>query len=147
MGRTTDELIDKKYTHISRRNIPFEDTIIEVYAKAGVEFSKRYEFLHTLYFVTSKGYYFKYSDLIEPIAYNDANEDYPFQQFLNGILDAAWVLAYHSNPDDIIRFIKRNLESGMLHCRKVQKGVHAGKFYFLWTLPWYSYLWPEEREN
>lgn len=148
MERINDKIIKEKYKHISERNFPFEDNITEVYVEERVNFSNRTDFLHSLYFVTSKGYYFKYSDTKEPNSYINSSECHPFQKFLDGILDAAWVLAYHSNPENIKRFIMRNLEEGMLHCRKVKTcGEHFGKFYFLWTLRWYSYLLPEEREN
>lgn len=148
MEYMNDRIMEEKYKHISHRNVPFEDEITEVYAKERINFSNRTEFLHNLYFVTSKGYYFKYSDTKEQIAFIPPNEPYPFQKYLDGILDAAWVLAYHSNPEKIMRFIKRNLEEGMLHCRKVKtSGEHYGKFCFYWTLSWYSYLSSEERDN
>lgn len=149
MELVNDIIMDKKYIHFSYRNTPFEDTITAVYAKVGtIKFccSDPYEFLHSLYFVTSKGYYIKYEDFAKSMAYQN-NGDFPFIKYLNGIIEAAKVLLYHASADKIVRFIASNMNEGMLYCTKAVKGDFAGSYFFNWTLPYYSYLSPEDRNN
>ena len=148
MELVNDEIMDKKYIHFSNRNTPFEDTITAVYAKAGTTriSSSRDELLHNLYFVTSKGYYIKYEDFAKSMAYQ-YNGDFPFIKYLNGIIEAAKVLLYHASADKIVRFIANNMNEGMLYCTKAVKGDFAGSYFFNWTLPYYSYLNPEDRNN
>ena len=144
-----DKLMDERFTHFSYRKVPFEDTITNIYIKKGIAFSDRTDFLHNLYFVTSKGYYFKYQDFKEPTSYCDYQSAFskPFIKYLDGILDAAWVLAFHSTPESIIKFILRNLKEGMISCGKYSVGPNSGKYEIDFTLPYYSYLAPEDRNN
>ena len=144
-----DKLMDERFTHFSYRKVPFEDTITNIYIKKGIAFSDRTDFLHNLYFVTSKGYYFKYQDFKEPTSYCDCQSAFskPFIKYLDGILDAAWVLAFNSTPEAIIQFILRNLKEGKISCGKCSVGLDAGKYGIDFILPWVSYLAPEDRNN
>lgn len=135
-----------KYKHFTKRKMPFEDEIVDVVASSNVNYSDRWEFLKSINLITSKGYYLTYSDICGENAFCDP-ETQPYDVFLEGAIKCAYPYAFNSEIDSTLRFIKDILSKGKISVSKIERGPHVGKYSFDFTLPWYSWISSECRDN
>ena len=143
----SDELKDK-YKHFSMRDFPFQDTIIDAIPEKGIPYSEREKWFNHIYLLTSKGYYIQINEFFNSNAVPyDYDEQQPYGKFIRGIGDIVYCYAFNSEIADTISFIKNLLSKGMLTVCKVRKGRFEGRYSFLWSLPWYSWLSAEYRNN
>lgn len=138
--------IEMKYKHFTERKTPFEDEIIDVIPDTnwGINYSDRDRWLKNLYFITSKGYYIKYTDFYASnVNLNDeTGNKILFNIYLDGVLKAASVYAFYAEIENTIRFIIKCLAYGKICVSKYQN-----KYKFIFTLPYYSWIDAEDRNN
>lgn len=148
MASLTENDLKSSYKHFSSRNFPFEDEIVEVIPPNGIAYSDRDTWLQNLYLLTSKGYYIQVNEFFgDNVVPMDYDEEQPYARFLRGVLDIAYVYAYNSEISETLSLIKRLLKEGKLCTFKCKKGRYAGRYSFAWTLPWYSWIAAEFRNN
>ncbi len=148
MKTITEEKLSKKYKHFTQRDFPFEDTIIDVYASDNVPYSERWDFLKSIFLITSKGYYLRYKDICGPYSHCDEDTQ-PYDVFLKGAVECAYCYAFNAEIDETLNYIKKILSAGKICvCRYYSKHqVIEGHFSFNFTLPWFSWLSEEQRRN
>ena len=113
----TKEEIQKKYKHVSEHAMPFECNIVDVIPQAGTDFSERWTFLKSLFYITDDGYYFQYSDVV-PNSVNVKQEGDPFDVYLDGALRCAYPYAYTSSPGVTTGFINLILSKGKVYVNR-----------------------------
>ncbi len=144
MAELKDYELKSRYTHFTKRKMPFEDTIIDVIPNSNIDYvwSDTKEWLYNLYLLTSKGYYLQcrelFSSIAEPLDYYQ-----PYQYFLRGVLDMAFCYMYTSDERQTLDYIKSLLSKGKI---TVCKNDDTGKYLFLWCKVYYSWI-PEEYWN
>ncbi len=150
MRRITEEELCKKYRHFTERNFPFEDTIVDVYALKHVPYSDRWSFLKSIFLITSKGYYIKYEDICGPYSHCDADVQ-PYDIFLEGTIKCAYSYAFNASIDDTLIFIKNILSTGKICVSRYydyrERHFVMGHFQFKFSLPWYSWIAENDRNN
>lgn len=148
MIRLTEAELKATYKHFSLRKLPFEDEIVSVVHSQGIPYCDRDIWLNHLYLITSKGYYIQvsefFSDNVIPASYDD---EQPYVRFLRGVLDIAYVYAFNAELSETLNFITKLLKEGKLCASKATRGKYAGRYSFKWTLPWYSWIPAEYRNN
>lgn len=138
----TKEDIKKRFKHVSEHTLPFECDVIDVIPQEGTDFSERWTFLKSLFYITDDGYYFQYSDVV-PHSVNVKQEGGPFDVYLNGVLRCAYPYAYTSSPGVTIGLIKLILSKGRVY---VNRNRH-GNLYFVFVGVGYTYLRDSEGGN
>ncbi len=131
----TKEEIQKKYKHVSEHTMPFECNIVDVIPQEGTDFSERWTFLKSLFYITDDGYYFQYCDVV-PNSVNVKQEGDPFDVYLDGALRCAYPYAYTSSPGVTTSFIKLILSKGHVY---VNINRH-NDLYFVFVGVGYTYL-------
>ena len=113
---TIDE-IKKRYKHVSEHIMPFECDIVDVIPQEGTDFSERWTFLKSLFYITNDGYYFQYGDVV-PYSVKVDQEGNPFDIYLDGVLRCAYPYAYTSSPSVTTGFIKLILSKGRVYVNR-----------------------------
>ena len=134
--------IRQTYKHFTERNVPFEDEIIDIIPQTGVSYSERWDFLKSLVYVTSKGYYFTYEDVFGNNAHHDPKEHQPYEIFLEGALKCVYPYAFNAEVSSTLNTLFKILSLG-----KISVGKYDGKYSFTFTLSYYTYLPHEYRNN
>lgn len=143
----TELEIKNRYKHFSERKIPFEDEIVEIIPNDKIPYYDREEWLKNLFFVFKKGYYIRYKDFYAANTHHEKSDEQPFAIFLDGILKIAYVYAYNSQVESTIHLILKILSEGNICVTKYISGEHFGKYNFCFSLPYYSWISREEKEN
>lgn len=133
--------------HFSERKIPFEDKIVDIAEAENIPYWNRKEWIENLSFVLKKGYYIRYKDFYSANTHYDEEDNQPFAVYLDGVLKIAYVYAFNSDKEDTIKLILEILSKGIICTTKYIRGKHIGKYHFSFSLPWYSLISKEEREN
>lgn len=148
MDKYSEDIIRSKYRHFTERRIPFEDTIVDVLAPDNVPYSERWDFLKSIYLITSKGYYIRYDDICGPFSHCDVDEQ-PYDIFLEGAIKCAYCYAYNAEIEMTLNYIRKILSAGKICVSSYYRNrqVVEGHFKFSFTLPWFSWLFEEDRKN
>ena len=146
MEMYSEEEIRKKYRHFSERKMPFEDKIVEVLPSNKAYYSERWGFLKSIYLVTSKGYYLTYDDICGDNSFCDEDTQ-PYDMFLKGVIMCAYSYAFNAEMEETIHYIERLLSVGNITVIKYIKGKYQGGYSFKFSLPWYSWLPKDSRDN
>lgn len=143
----SDEL-KTNYKHFSLRKLPFQDTIIDAIPEKGIFYSDRETWFNHIYLLTSKGYYIQVCEFFNSNAMPaNYDEQQPYGRFLKGVEDIIFCYAFNSEIAETIKLIKNLLSKGTLTVSKIRKGRFEGRYHFSWSLPWYSWLFEEDRNN
>lgn len=134
MELLSEEKVHLKYRHFSECNIPFEDTIKEILPSNRYPYSDRWNFLKSIYLITSKGYYLNYRDICNNNNLNYDDEQ-PYSIFLEGAVECAYSFAYTEEMEATLSFIRGILSKG-----KLTVTYYKGKYGFLFSLPWRSWI-------
>jgi hypothetical protein len=110
--------IHQKYKHFSERNFPFCDEIIDIFPIAGVNYSDRWDFLKSLVYLTSKGYYFTYDDVFGQKAIHDPKTSQPYESFLEGALKCMYPYAYEVEREITLKALIKILSLGYVYVNK-----------------------------
>ena len=147
MYRVTEEEVRKKYKHFTERRMPFEDNIVEVLASKNINYSYRWDFLKSIYLITSKGYYLTYKDICGPNSHCQ-DEEQPYDVFLDGVIKCAYCYAFNVELEETLHYIHRLLSIGKICVNNfyIRHQKYEGHYTFTFTVPWYSWI-PEESRN
>ncbi len=141
----------KSYKHFSERKIPFEDKIIDIVRSDNIPYSDRKRWIENLSFILEKGYYIRYKDFYAENTHYDENDNegdfQPFPVYLDGVSKIAYIYAFNASVDQTISFMLSILSKGIFCVSKISWGKHAGKLHFTFSLPWYSWIGSEYRNN
>ena len=147
MDRYTEEEIRKRYKHFSERKMPFEDSIEEVLASDRYYYSDRWNFLKSIYLITSKGYYLTYNDICGSHSHCEDLEQ-PYDVFLDGVIKCAYCYAFNVEMEETLHYIRKLLSVGKICVSNyyIKHQKYEGYYHFHFTVPWYSWI-PEESRN
>ena len=111
--------ISQNYKHFFERNFPFCDEIVDIIPLVGVHYSDRWDFLKSLIYVTSKGYYFTYDDVFGQKAIHDLKASQPYESFLEGALKCMYPFAYEVEKEITLKALFKILSLGYVYVAKV----------------------------
>ena len=146
--RVTEKEVRKKYKHFTERKMPFEDHIVEVLASDNIFYSDRWNFLKSIYLITSKGYYLTYNDICGPNSHC-VDEEQPYDVFLDGVIKCAYCYAFNVELEEALHYIRKLLSVGKICVNNyyIRHQKQEGQYCFCFTVPWYSWISEENRKN
>ena len=138
--------LDKKYKHISLRNYPFEDEIVDVLCTKYLFYSEDY-WEDNLFFITKKGYYFTNDDILKNSAWK-SSDNQPCAEFLIGIIKIVRVIKY--NEESISRLLKLILHiasQGKITGTIYRSGPYSGMKHYSYCQYGYTWIGSEYDKN
>lgn len=145
----TKKELDKQYRHISLRNYPFEDKIVNVIPTKGLYYSKDY-YLDHLFFITEKGYYFTNEDILgndSAWIKDDLEDPQPYAEFLKGIIKICNIVRYNEEFEELRKFILSIMKHGKISATKYLRGPNMGKKHYSYCHLFYSWIGSEYKNN
>ena len=142
----TKKELDKQYRHISLRNYPFEDNIVNVIPTKGLYYSEDY-YLDHLFFITEKGYYFTNEDILGNDSVWSKDDHQPYAEFLKGIIKISKIVSFNEEFEELPKFILSIMKHGKISATKYLQGPNMVKKNYSYCHRYYSWIGSEYRNN